>query len=221
MTASRSRRRSAAYAALALGLCGTLALTGCNSHKKSKKHTSSSTHKSSSHKSKKRKIIGGGAAAAGAGAGAAAHRTTKCPTSSYRLTVSHRSDPSRLVVTYRNKGSHPCYLYGAPQLRFGAAKEPLQPLSGKPSVVDLHRITVAPRAEAYAVIPTTTAATKGTKQSTASVALVNSSGEPATEQTARLDFSDYRSPVSVGTKAKVGDWYNQLSLADLKAGTDR
>ncbi|MGW1373429.1 DUF4232 domain-containing protein [Streptomyces sp. NPDC002446] len=216
MTARRSRRRSTAYAALALGLAGSLALTGCNgsSSKKSKKSSSSS--------SKKRKIIGGGAAAAGAGAGAASRRPTNCTTgTSADFTFINKADPSHVIVKYRNSKSRSCYLYNSPMLYFGSAKQPLGYYEGAPSFGDSQRIEVPARGFAYASIPTTTAADKGTKQKVVKVGFMN-----ATEPTQRglsttVNFSQYASLPSVGKTAKVGDWYLSDKLAEIKTNTGK
>ena len=213
MTARRSRRRSAAYAALALGLAGSLALTGCNSHsKKSKKSSSSSTSKS-----KKRKIIGGGGAAAGAGA--ASHRSSDCKASATKLGVTHRPDPSRLVITYENRSSAPCHLYYAPVIRLDRSEVPLQPLHEE-SAVMAHRATVPAHGKAFAVIPTNTAATKGAHLNTMDIRFSDSHGDPRA-LSADIGFSKYQPTVAANSKAKVGEWYTSLDLADLKSGTDK
>ncbi|WP_407551536.1 DUF4232 domain-containing protein [Streptomyces sp. Pv4-95] len=217
MTARRSRRRSAAYAALALGLAGSLALTGCNSH--SKKSKSKKTSSSSTSKSKKRKIIGGGGAAAGAGAGAASHRTTDCKASATKLGVTHRPDPSRLVITYDNRSSTPCYLYYAPVIRLDRSEVPLQPLHEE-SAVMAHRATVPAHGRAFAVIPTNTAATKGSHLNTMDIRFSDSHGDPRA-LSADIGFSKYQATVAANGKAKVGEWYTSQHLADLKSGTDK
>ncbi len=216
MTARRSRRRSAAYAALALGLAGSLALTGCNSHssKKSKKSSSSSS------KSKKRKIIGGGAAAAGAGAGAASRKPTYCTTgTSADFTFTTRTNPSHVIVKYHNSKSRSCYLYNSPMLYFGTAKQPLGYFEGPPSFGDTQRIEVPARGNAYASIPTTNAADKGSKQKLVKIGFMNASEPTQRGLSTTVNFSQYASLPSVGKTAKVGDWYLSDKLAELKTDT--
>ncbi|MFI0712759.1 hypothetical protein ACH4SK_19360 [Streptomyces inhibens] len=220
MTARRSRRRSAAYAALALGLAGSLALTGCNSHssKKSKKSSSSSS------KSKKRKIIGGGAAAAGAGAGAgaASRSTTYCTTGTqgdYKFIT--RTDPSHVILKYHNSKSRSCYLYNSPMLYFGTAKQPLGYYEGAPSFGKTQRIEVPARGDAYASIPTTTAADKGTKQSVVKIGFMNASEPTQHGLSANIHLSQYASLPSVGKTAKVSDWYLSDKLAEIKTNTGK
>ncbi|MYU54934.1 MULTISPECIES: DUF4232 domain-containing protein [Streptomyces] len=222
MTAYRTRRRSAAYAALAIGLSGTLALTGCSgnakkSRSKSQKQTSSSagssSSSSSSSKSKKRRIIGGGA---GVGAGAASRAAGTCIPTADSLRFFQKASPSHVVVEFTNRSGSPCKLYDAPALRFGAAKEPLGFLEGGPSMVG-HSVALRPRGHAWASIPTTTAATRGTKQTFATVEFLGNGLHGAHRGPARVDFPG--GPVSVGPAAKVTDWQVSLTKAELKSGS--
>ncbi|MYT14209.1 Protein of unknown function (DUF4232) [Streptomyces sp. SceaMP-e96] len=218
MTARRSRHRSAAYAALALGLAGSLALTGCNSHssKKSKKSSSSS---SSSSKSKKRKIIGGGAAAAGAGA--ASRRVPDCYPSTYKLTFSQQTGPkSHVAVKFKNSTSRDCKLYNAPLLRFNNAKDPLPLSQGMPGHLDGTRITVPAHGYAYAVIPTNTAATKGTEQKSVAVDFMGISASSVTHGPATVNFAEKRLHISVG-KSKVTNWSSSIHGAQLAGGVGK
>ncbi|MCX5444637.1 DUF4232 domain-containing protein [Streptomyces nigrescens] len=218
MTARRSRHRSAAYAALALGLAGSLALTGCNSHssKKSKKSSSSS---SSSSKSKKRKIIGGGAAAAGAGA--ASRRVPDCYPSTYKLTFSQQTGPkSHVAVKFKNSTSRDCKLYNAPLLRFNNAKDPLPLSQGTPGHLDGTRITVPAHGYAYAVIPTNTAATKGTEQKSVAVDFMGISASSVTHGPATVNFAEKRLHISVG-KSKVTNWSSSIHGAQLAGGVGK
>ncbi|WP_438487138.1 DUF4232 domain-containing protein [Streptomyces sp. S186] len=212
MTARRTRRRSAAYAALALGLAGSLALTGCNSStSKSKKSSSSSS------KSKKRKIIGGGAAAAGAGAGAAASRPARpCRPSTYKLRFSQKSGPKgQVTIEFKNTDTRACYLDNAPLLYFNNAKNPLPTVKGTSST---STVTVRPRSSAYAVVPTNTPAAKGTEQKSV---LVNFMGAHADSSpygpAVTFDFAEKRAHISVGT-SKVTNWNRSLAGARLEAG---
>ncbi|MFG2093212.1 DUF4232 domain-containing protein [Streptomyces sp. NPDC048612] len=218
MTARRSRRRSAAYAALALGLAGSLALTGCNSHssKKSKKSKKSSF---SSSKSKKRKIIGGGAAAAGAGA--ASRRVPDCYPSTYKVTFSQQTGPkSHVAVKFKNSGSRDCKLYNAPLLRFDNAKKPLPLLQGTPGHLDGTRITVPAHGYAYAVIPTNTAATKGNEQKSVAVDFMGISAGSPTHGPATVSFAEKRLHISVG-KSKVTNWSSSIHGAQLAGGVGK
>ncbi|QIK07773.1 DUF4232 domain-containing protein [Streptomyces sp. ID38640] len=215
MTARRSRHRSAAYAALALGLAGSLALTGCNSHssKKSKKSSSSSS------KSKKRKIIGGGAAAAGAGA--TSRRVPDCYPSTYKLTFSQQTGPkSHVAVKFKNSTSRDCKLYNAPLLRFNNSKDPLPLSQGTPGHLDGTRITVPAHGDAYAVIPTNTAATKGTEQKSVTVDFMGISASSVTHGPATVNFAEKRLHISVG-KSKVTNWSASIHGAQLAAGVGK
>ncbi|MEV0370347.1 DUF4232 domain-containing protein [Streptomyces sp. NPDC050636] len=218
MTASRSRRRSAAYAALALALCGSLALTGCNSKSKKSKKTSSS----SSSKSKKHKIIGGGGAAAGAGAGAASRRTTTCLPSTYKVRFSQIANPKdHVIVKFANSSSRPCRLYDGPLLRFNNAAKPLPLVKGDQTLGT--SITVPPKGSAYAVIPTTTAATKGTKKKTVRVTFMGGVDDSDTSpnMSADIEFGTGQGhnslPISVGN-SKVTNWNFSIHGANLEAG---
>lgn len=217
MTARRSRRRSAAYAALALGLAGSLALTGCNSHssKKSKKSSSSSS------KSKKRKIIGGGAAAAGAGAGAASRRVSPCWPSTYRVTFSQQTGSnSHVTVKFRNTSSSTCRLYNAPQLRFNNSKDPLPLLQGEPGALGGPTIDVPAKNYAYAVIPTNTAAAKGTEQKSVTIDFMGSSMSSTTRGPVTVNFAEKRVHISVG-KSKVTNWSHSIHGAELAGGVGK
>ncbi|MHB6908405.1 DUF4232 domain-containing protein [Streptomyces sp. DB-54] len=212
MTARRTRRRSAAYAALALGLAGSLALTGCNSN------SSKSKSSSSSSKSKKRKIIGGGAAVAGAGAGAAANRRhmSNCSLTTARLRFSQASGPKGYVtVRYENSSSTlSCTLYDAPLLSFNQAKTPLPMV--KPGSGNL--VTLRPHGTAYAVVPTTTPAALGAKQKNVAVQFMGrSEGSRTTGQPVTYDFAAKYATISVG-QSKVTNWFSTLSAAKLEAG---
>ncbi|GAA2298480.1 DUF4232 domain-containing protein [Streptomyces caniferus] len=213
MTARRSRSRSAAYAALALGLVGSLALTGCNSHssKKSKKSSSSFS------KSKKRRITGGGAAAAGAGA-ATSRRVPDCYPSTYKVTFSQQTGPkSHVAVKFKNSSSRDCKLYNAPLLRFNNAKDPLPLLQGTPGHLDGTRITVPAHGYAYAVIPTTTAATKGTGQKSVTIDFMGISASSVTHGPVTVNFAEKRLNISVG-KSKVTNWSSSIHGAQLAGG---
>ncbi|MEU5545050.1 DUF4232 domain-containing protein [Streptomyces sioyaensis] len=219
MTARRSRHRSAAYAALALGLAGSLALTGCNSHssKKSKTWKKSS---SSSSKSKKRRIIGGGAAAAGAGT-AASRRVPDCFPSTYKVTFSQQSGPdSHVTVKFKNTTSRDCKLYNAPLLRFNNAKNPLPLLQGTPGHFDGTRLTVPAHGYAYAVIPTNSAATKGTEQKSVAIDFMGISASSVTHGPVTVNFAEKRLHVSVG-KTKVTNWTSSVHGAQLAAGVGK
>ncbi|MGW7639421.1 DUF4232 domain-containing protein [Streptomyces decoyicus] len=220
MTARRSRSRSAAYAALALGLAGSLALTGCNSHssKKSKKSSSSKSKmsSSSSSKSKKRRIIGGGAAAAGAGT--ASRRVPDCYPSTYKVTFSQQTGPkSHVAVKFKNSTSRDCKLYNAPLLRFKNAKTPLPLLQGTPGHLDGTRITVPAHGYAYAVIPTNTAATKGTEQKSVTMDFMGISASSVTHGPVTVNFAEKRLHISVG-KSKVTNWSSSIHGAQLAGG---
>ncbi|PBC83572.1 Protein of unknown function [Streptomyces sp. 2224.1] len=219
MTARRSRSRSAAYAALALGLAGSLALTGCNSHssKKSKKSSFSSSKTSKTSKTKKRRIIGGSAAAAGA-AGTASRRVPDCYPSTYKVTFSQQTGPkSHVAVKFKNSTSHDCKLYNAPLLRFNNAKSPLPLLQGTPGHFDGTRITVPAHGYAYAVIPTNTAATKGTEQKSVTIDFMGISASSVTHGPVTVNFAEKRLHVSVG-KSKVTNWSSSLHGAQLAGG---
>ncbi|MFC9228262.1 DUF4232 domain-containing protein [Streptomyces decoyicus] len=223
MTARRSRSRSAAYAALALGLAGSLALTGCNSHssKKSKKSSSSKSKmsSSSSSKSKKRRIIGGGAAAAGAGT--ASRRVPDCYPSTYKVTFSQQTGPqSHVAVKFKNSTSRDCKLYNAPLLRFNNAKAPLPLLQGTPGHLDGTRITVPAHGYAYAVIPTNTAAAKGTEQKSVTIDFMGISASSVTHGPVTVNFAEKRLHISVG-KSKVTNWSSSIHGAQLAGGVGK
>ncbi|MCB5911349.1 DUF4232 domain-containing protein [Streptomyces pinistramenti] len=209
MTAHRSRRRSTACAALAIGLCGTLALTGCNSHsKKSKKHSSSS-----SHQSKKHRIAAAGGAA---GAGAAAHRIRDCRPDNYKIRFAQQSNPQGYVtVTFFNSSSTTCRLHNAPRLRFDSAAKPLPLLQGEPGLMDDTKVDVRPKSKAYAVIPTGTAAAKGTPKKTVHIEFMTSRSDMTIGQT-DFPFAEKNDHISVGT-TKVTNWNGLLSGAKLAA----
>ncbi|WP_043265156.1 DUF4232 domain-containing protein [Streptomyces sp. CT34] len=200
MTARRTRRRSAAYAALALGLVGPLALTGC---KGSKTHRSSSS--SSAGGKSRHRVIGG--------AGTTAHRNrhvSNCSLSTSRLQFGQQTGPKGYVtVRYRNSsGTLSCTLYGAPLLSFNQAKTPLPPVRAGSN----HQVTLRPRDTAYAVIPTDTPAALGTRQENVAIRFARSTGSPVT-----FDFAEKRDVISVG-RSKVSDWNSSLSGAKLEAG---
>ncbi|MGW2021334.1 DUF4232 domain-containing protein [Streptomyces decoyicus] len=219
MTARRSRSRSAAYAALALGLAGSLALTGCNSHSSKKSKKSSSSSKKSSSKSKKRRIIGGGAAAAGTGA--ASRRVPDCHPSTYKVTFSQQTGPkSHVAVKFKNSTSRDCKLYNAPLLRFDNAKAPLPLLQGTPGHLDGTRITVPAHGYAYAVIPTNTAATKGTERKSVAIDFMGISASSVTHGPATVNFAEKRLHISVG-KSKVTNWSSSIHGAQLAGGVGK
>ncbi|WP_260636808.1 DUF4232 domain-containing protein [Streptomyces angustmyceticus] len=217
MTARRSRSRRAAYAALTLALAGSLALTGCNSHssksRKSKKSFSSSAGSKSSLKSKKRGFAGGGAAGAGAGA-AASRRVRDCRPSTYGVTFAQQTGPrSHVTVTFKNTGSRACTLHDAPLLRFDKAKDPLPPLQG----TDGTRVTVPAHGHAYAVVPTRTAAAKGTTRRSVTVAFMGASAHSVTAEPVTVNFAEKRLHLSVGN-TKVTNWDSSLHGAQLAGG---
>ncbi|WP_030987993.1 DUF4232 domain-containing protein [Streptomyces sp. NRRL S-1813] len=223
MTARRSRSRSAAYAALALGLAGSLALTGCNSHssKKSKKSSSSKSKmsSSSSSKSKKRRIIGGGTAATGAGT--ASQRVPDCYPSTYKVTFSQQTGPkSHVALKFKNSTSRDCKLYNAPLLRFNNAKTPLPLLQGTPGHLDGTRITVPAHGYAYAVIPTNTAAAKGTEQKSVTIDFMGISASSVTHGPVTVNFAEKRLHLSVG-KSKVTNWSSSIHGAQLAGGVGK
>ncbi|MFG2140292.1 hypothetical protein [Streptomyces sp. NPDC048650] len=224
MTARRSRR-SAAYAALALGLAGSLALTGCNSHssKKSKKHSYSS-----SSKSKKRRIIGGTGAAAGAGAAASRTRPCTVPPGSFKLTAAGASGPSHVIVRYHNIRSASCYLYNAPMLFFPDSKKeegydrtkPLGFYEGGPGFLNGHRIEVKGDGYAYASVPTKTASDKGTRQSMMYLGAMAPSQIKVRSTATPRRFGQYKSMwPSLGKTAKVSDWYLDQHTAETQSDT--
>ncbi|MFE6686165.1 DUF4232 domain-containing protein [Streptomyces sp. NPDC057743] len=210
MTARPARRRSA-YAALALGLAGSLALTGCHSGSAKSRKSSSS----SNSRSKKRKIIGG-AAAAGVGAGAARRRSTiTCSPDTSRLGFSQQAGPKGYVtVRYTNRSSTlNCRLYGGPLLSFDGAKTPLPMLrAGQGNGVRLR-----PGATAYAVIPTNTPAALGTPQKTVNVQFAGSSQGSTTGSPVTYDLVAKHTTLSVG-QGKVSFWNPTLSSARTEAG---
>ncbi|MFC9236022.1 DUF4232 domain-containing protein [Streptomyces decoyicus] len=219
MTARRSRSRSAAYAALALGLAGSLALTGCNSHSSKKSKKSSSSLKKSSSKSKKRRIIGGGTAASGAGA--ASRRVPDCYPSTYKVTFSQQTGPkSHVAVKFKNSTSRDCKLYNAPLLRFDNAKAPLPLLQGTPGHLDGTRITVPAHGYAYAVIPTNTAATKGSEQKSVTIDFMGISASSVTHGPVTVNFAEKRLHISVG-KSKVTNWSSSIHGAQLAGGVGK
>jgi hypothetical protein len=217
MTAGRSRRRSAAYAALALALCGSLALTGCNSHsksKKSKKHSYSSTSKSKKHKL-------AGAAGAGAGAGAASRRVPNCTTGTsgdFKFAPKTKSSP-HLILTYRNTKSRPCRLNNAPMVYLGDASKPLGYYEGAPSFAHTHQIEVPAGGQAYASIPTPTAATKGTPQKVVKIFFMAPSDPESRGLSTTIHYDRYDFPPSIGKSAKVSDWYRSAREAELQTDT--
>lgn len=222
MTARRSRPRSAAYAALALGLAGSLALTGCNSHssKRTKKSKKSSSSSWSSSKSKKRKVIGGGAAGVGAGT-AASRRVPDCYPSTYKVTFSQQSGPAgHVTVKFKNTTARDCKLYNAPLLRFNNAKAALPLLQGTPGHLDGTRLTVPAHGYAYAVLPTNTAAAKGTEQRSVTIDFMGVSASSVTHGPVTVNFAEKRLHVSVG-KTKVTNWTSSVHGAELAAGVGK
>ncbi|MEV6563412.1 DUF4232 domain-containing protein [Streptomyces kronopolitis] len=227
MTARRSRHRSAAYAALALGLAGSLALTGCNSHSskrsKSSKKSSSSSRSSgsswSSSKSKKRRVIGG---AAGVGAGtAASRRVPDCYPSTYKVTFSQQSGPgSHVTVRFKNTTARDCRLYNAPLLRFDHAKTALPLSQGTPGHLSGTRLTVPGHGYAYAVIPTDTAAARGTARKSVTIDFMGVSAGSVTHGPVTVDFAEKRLRLSVGT-TKVTNWTSSVHGAELAAGVGK
>ncbi|TSB18301.1 hypothetical protein OG422_14980 [Streptomyces sp. NBC_01525] len=229
MTARRSRRRSVACATLAAALCGTLALTGCthakssNSRKHSSSSSSSSTYKSKKKDKKKHRFIGAGAGAAGVGAGAAAHRArpTQCSAGPTKLKATSETDPSVLVLTYHNPLGRPCILHGAPQVAVNDSPTPLGFLEGDPGDSFLGRqVTVQARSDAYALIPTTKPATKGTKPLNKLTVTFTDNRGMKRGGGAYLSFSQYQ-PRYATQQAKVGNWYSSLPEARIKAGVSR
>ncbi|WP_399088552.1 hypothetical protein ACGH2B_13955 [Streptomyces sp. BBFR2] len=220
MTAHRSRRRSVTYATLAAALCGTLALTGCTHSKssKSRKHSSSSTYKD---KKKKHRLIGGGAGAAGAGAAAHRARPSDCSGGPSSLEAATSTKPSVMILTYHNKLSRPCILHGAPKVTLDDSKTPLGFLEGDPGDSLIGRqITVQANRDAYALIPTNTAATKGTKPlKKVWISLTDNRGVDSRGVTG-YTFSKY-TPNYATQQAKVGNWYTSLPEARVKAHVER
>ncbi|MGX1848953.1 DUF4232 domain-containing protein [Streptomyces sp. NPDC055299] len=222
MTARRSRPRSAAYAALALGLAGSLALTGCNSHssKRTKKSKKSSSSSWSSSKSKKRKVIGGGAAGVGVGT-AASRRVPDCYPSTYKVTFSQQSGPAgHVTVKFKNTTARDCKLYNAPLLRFNNAKAALPLLQGTPGHLDGTRLTVPAHGYAYAVLPTNTAAAKGTGQKSVTIDFMGVSASSVTHGPVTVNFAEKRLHISVG-KTKVTNWTSSVHGAELAAGVGK
>ncbi|MFK0289007.1 DUF4232 domain-containing protein [Streptomyces sp. NPDC090442] len=207
---ARPARRRSAYAALALGLAGSLALTGCHSGSSKSRKSSSS----GSSRSKKRKIIGG--AAAGVGAGAARRRgTINCSPHTSRLDFAQQTGPKGYVtVRYTNRsGTLNCRLYGGPLLSFDGAKSPLPMLrAGRGNGVRLR-----PGATAYAVVPTNTPAALGTRQKTVSVRFAGSSQGSTTGSPVTYDLVAKHTTLSVG-QGKVSFWNSTLSSARTEAG---
>ncbi|ARF56312.1 hypothetical protein [Streptomyces gilvosporeus] len=210
MTAGRSRHYRAAYAALALGLAGSLALTGCKNHSSKKSKTSSSS--SSSYKSKKHRIIG-----RGTGAGAmTSRRRGMCRPTPGSFTFVQLSAPSHVLVKYRNKSRLSCYLYNAPMVYRGDAPsksgsyditKPLGLYGGSPGFMNSHRIEVRGGATAYASIPTPTPSDKGKAQNVMYLGVMMQ-GKAAMQGVANaVHFGRYDRHPSIGATAKVGDWY--------------
>ncbi|MFE7316734.1 hypothetical protein ACFU7T_27100 [Streptomyces sp. NPDC057555] len=210
MTA-RCTRRSTAYAALALGLAGSLALTGCHSGSSKSRTGSSAT----SSKSRRHKIFGSGTAA-GVGMGAAHRRgTTNCSPSTARLDFTQQTGPKGYVsVRYTNRsGTLNCRLYDAPLLAFDNAQAPLPVIQPDRSRVT----TLRPRATAYAVIPTGTPAAMGTQRRNVTVRLAGSSKGSTSGSPVVYDLVAKYATVSVG-QSKVSFWNTSLAAAKAEAG---
>ncbi|WP_206504753.1 DUF4232 domain-containing protein [Streptomyces chrestomyceticus] len=213
MSARRSRR-SAAYAALAVAMAGSLALTGCSGNAKSKKSAKKSSSKSSksSSKSKKKKIIGGGAAA-GAGAAAGSRSARACGPGIFRFEVySHTPNDHVVIKAVNTSGTRSCLVYNHPLIRFGGAKDPLPLLKGS-NVMGGDVETVRPKGAVWASIPTATAAQKGSgKKTYATVEFSGSdlNGAPKGPPQ-RVDFRN--APVAVGA-SQVTYWQSTLNRAE-------
>lgn len=215
MTARRSRR-SAAYAAFAVAMAGSLALTGCSGNAKSKKSAKKSSSKSSksSSKSKKKKIIGGGAAAgAGAGAAAGSRSARACGPGMFRFEVYAHTPNDHVVVKAVNTSStRSCLVHNHPLIRFGGAKDPLPLLKGS-NVMGGDVETVRPKGAMWASIPTATAAQKGSgKKTYATIEFSGSdlNGAPKGPPQ-RVDFRN--APVAVGA-SQVTYWQSTLNRAE-------
>ncbi|MFH9420380.1 hypothetical protein [Streptomyces sp. NPDC017529] len=216
MTARRSRR-SAAYAALAVAVAGSLVLTGCSGNSKSGKDSKKSSSKSSksSSKSKKKKIIGGGAAAgAGAGAAAGSRGAQACGPGMFRFEVySHTPNDHVVIKAVNTSSTRSCLVYNHPLIRFGSAKDPLPLLKGSNAAGgDVE--TVAPKGTIWASIPTGTAAQKGSgpKKTYATIEFSGSglNGAPKGPPQ-RVAFPT--APLAVGT-TQVTYWHQTLNRAE-------
>ncbi|MBO8191345.1 hypothetical protein ITI46_06510 [Streptomyces oryzae] len=229
MTVHRSRRHRVVLAALVLGLTGALAVTGCSHHssKKSRRSSSSSVKKSTgSKKSHKRKIIGGGS-------GSGADHTTRARRSMCRPAPgSFRfiplSEPSHVLVEYRNKRSSSCTLHNAPVLYRGEdgtkdepydRAKPLKFYEGGPELLDGHVLTVAAHGRAYASIPTKTASDKGTAQRLMYFGVMQPHSAELWRTATPLHFGKYDRLPSIGRTAKVGNWYGTKFRAETATDT--
>ncbi|WP_030674806.1 DUF4232 domain-containing protein [Streptomyces rimosus] len=212
MTARRSRR-PAAYAALAVAMAGSVALTGCSGNSKSSKTSKKSSSKSSS-KSKKKKIIGGGAAAgAGAGAAAGSRGARACGPGMFRFEIySHAPNDHVVIKAVNTSSTRSCLVYNHPLIRFNGAKDPL-PLLKDSNVMGGDVETVRPKGTVWASIPTATAAQKGSgKKTYATIEFSGSdlNGSPKGPPQ-RVDFRN--APVAVGA-SQVTYWQSTLNRAE-------
>ncbi|MEU4198616.1 DUF4232 domain-containing protein [Streptomyces sp. NPDC039022] len=213
MTARRSRR-SAACAAIAVAMAGSLALTGCSGNAKSKKSAKKSSSKSSksSSKSKKKKIVGGGAAA-GAGAAAGSRSARACGPGMFRFEVYAHAPNDHVVIKAVNTSStRSCLVHHHPLIRFGGAKDPLPLLKGS-NVMGGDVETVRPKGAIWASVPTATAAQKGSgKKTYATIEFSGSdlNGAPKGPPQ-RVDFRN--APVAVGA-SQVTYWQSTLNRAE-------
>ncbi|MEU2793236.1 DUF4232 domain-containing protein [Streptomyces sp. NPDC007100] len=213
MTARRSRH-STAYAALAVAMAGSLALTGCSGNSKSSKTSKKSSSESSS-KSKKKKIIGGGAAAgAGAGAVAGSRGARACGPGMFRFDIySHTPNDHVVIKAVNTSSTRSCLVYNHPLVRFGSAKDPLPLLKGSNAVGgDVE--TVAPKGTIWASIPTGNAAQKGSgpKKTYATIEFSGSdlNGAPKGPPQ-RVAFPT--APLAVGA-TQVTYWHKTLNRAE-------
>ncbi|UNO41049.1 DUF4232 domain-containing protein [Streptomyces sp. MST-110588] len=228
MTARRRRsRRSATYAVLAVAMAGSLALTGCSggsssgsssksksrTKSKSKSHSSSS---SSTSKGKSGKRTGGGSAAAAGGGAVGSTRSRgarSCGPGIFRFTVYSYYPSDHVVIKATNRSSLTCLLYNHPVIRFGGAKNPL-PVMKDSSLLGESVVTVAPKATAWASIPTATAAQKGSGPEH-TYATIEFSGRDLDDEARgpqqRVDFPNAR--LAVGA-TQVTFWQRTLRQAE-------
>ncbi|MFH8404705.1 DUF4232 domain-containing protein [Streptomyces sp. NPDC018019] len=213
MTARRSRR-PAAYAALAVAMAGSLALTGCSGNAKSSKSAKKTASKKTSKSNKKKKIIGGGAAAgAGAGSVAGSRDARACGPGMFRFEIySHAPNDHVVIKAVNTSSTRSCRVYNHPLIRFGGAKDPLPLLKGS-NVMGGDVETVRPKGTIWASIPTATAAQKGSgKKTYATVEFSGSdvNGSPKGPPQ-RVDFRN--APVAVGA-SQVTYWQSSLNRAE-------
>ncbi len=126
------------------------------------------------------------------------------------------SEPSHVLVKYRNKSRSSCYLYNAPMVYRGDAPsksgsydiaKPLGLYEGAPGFMNSHRIEVRGGATAYASIPTLAASDKGKAQNVMYLGVMMQ-GRAAMQGVANaVHFGRYDRHPSIGATAKVGDWY--------------